>query len=185
MQVGEPVRFARPVQLADGAHDARFVVTHVDAGETPGASMFFCEHQTRDLVWRPEWQSHPIGATAIAGLTATHPDPQQAAARYRRLVGDVRVHTERGRADVAFGTCTMTIVPPADAPALSAGVAPAPSKEAVRLVGITLAVADIARAAAYLDREKIPYTATRESLVVHPSGTHGVVLTLAGQGVRR
>src|SRR5262249_13945316 len=102
VKVGEPVRFSRPVALADGTHDARFVVTHIDAGETPCAAMFFCQHLTRDVVWRPEWQRHANGATGIAGLLAAHPEPEQAAAKYRRLVGDARVSTSRERADIAF-----------------------------------------------------------------------------------
>src|SRR5262249_11802749 len=42
--IGEPVRFSRPVALADGTHDAKFVVTRIDDSETPGANMFFCQH---------------------------------------------------------------------------------------------------------------------------------------------
>jgi len=179
LQVGEPIRFSRPVVLADGTHDAKFVVTHIGGNETPGAAMFFCQHLTRDVVWRPEWQRHANGATGIAGLLAMHPDPEQAAARYRRLVGDARVRAEKGRAEVAFGSCTMTIVLPGDAAAAAAGVAPAPSQETVRLVGMTIAVADLAQTAALLQREKIAHTASRESLVVHPAAAHGAVLTFA------
>jgi hypothetical protein len=171
--------------LADGTHDAKFVVTHVDASETPGAAMFFCQHLTRDLVWRPEWQRHAIGATGIAGLLVVHPDPEQAAAPYRRLVGDARVRASRERADIEFGRCIMTIVPEAVAAGLCAGVAPAPSQQPIRLVGFTLTVANLADAAALLTRERIAHTATREQLVVHPAETHGVVLVLAGEGAQR
>jgi catechol 2,3-dioxygenase-like lactoylglutathione lyase family enzyme len=177
LKVGAPVRFSRPVALADGTHDAKFVVTHIDASETPGASMFFCQHLTRDLVWRPEWQRHANGATGIAGVLAVAPDPAAVAARYRRLVGEGRVAIVPGRATVAFGDCAMTIVPEAAAAALSAGVAPAPAAAPVRLVGFTLRTADLAGAAALLARAGIAHTAAPGMVVVHPAAAHGAVLS--------
>lgn len=178
LAVGEAVRFARPVDLPEGTREARFVVTHLDPRETPGASMFFCEHLTRDVVWRPEWQRHDIGAIAIAGLLAIHPNPAEAGLRYQRLVGADRVKQGQGRVDVAFGRCVMTIVEPGRVASLSAGIEPAPSRASARLVGMTLRVADLAAARAHLGRNGIAHVDGEGRLVVPPAETHGVILNL-------
>lgn len=177
--VGEAVRFARPVDLPDGRREARFVVTHLDPRETPGASMFFCEHLTRDVVWRPEWQRHKNGAIAIASLLAVHPQPAEAALRYERLVGADRVKQGRGRADVEFGRCVMTIVEPGDVEELSAGIAAAPSRVPARLVGMTLRVADLAQTRAHLKAAGVAHVEAPGRLVVPPAETHGVILGLS------
>lgn len=176
LRVGEAVHFSRPVDLPEGRRDASFVVTHVDAAETPCASMFFCQHLTRDVVWRPEWQRHANGAVGIASLLAVHPDPAQAAPAYRRLVGDGRVALRGDRLDVAFGRCTMIIVRPEHVPALSSGIAPARSAAATRLVGITLRVTDVGATRAYLAGQGIATGGSDAQVVVPPASTHGVIL---------
>lgn len=66
-----PNDFARPVMLAGAAQDARFRVTMVRPEITPGLIIFFCQHKTPHLVWRPECMNHPNGATAIRGVRLT------------------------------------------------------------------------------------------------------------------
>ncbi len=56
-----PKSFSRPVQLADGTHDAKFRTAHLKDDVFPGGRVYFCEHQTPELVWRPEWQDHDNG----------------------------------------------------------------------------------------------------------------------------
>ena len=67
--VGLPVlpvqSFSRPVALQGGTRDARFRTTRLDPDQVAMGRVYFCEHLTPDLVWRPEWQSHPNGALAI------------------------------------------------------------------------------------------------------------------------
>ena len=53
-----PKAFHRPVSLPDGEVDARFRTVAVRPGIFPAGRVYFCEHGTPELVWRPEWQSH-------------------------------------------------------------------------------------------------------------------------------
>jgi hypothetical protein len=50
---------------------ARFRLVQIDG--TPG--VFVCQHLTRELVWRREWQAHANGAAELVGisLAATKP----------------------------------------------------------------------------------------------------------------
>ena len=60
-----PKSFSRPVELPDGTFDACFRTVHVRHDAFPGGRVYFCEHGTPELVWRPEWQSHGNGALAM------------------------------------------------------------------------------------------------------------------------
>ena len=52
---------ARPVEVAGGASAlARFRLVQVSR------EVFLCQHLTRELVWRCEWQAHANGATELA-----------------------------------------------------------------------------------------------------------------------
>lgn len=83
-----PKSFSRPVTLADGQQgDACFRTVTVPAERFPAGRFYFCEHQTPDLVWRPEWQSHRNGATGFAGLTIATSDSSGDAALVAAILG--------------------------------------------------------------------------------------------------
>lgn len=81
----DPVDFSRPVALDGGSRDARFRITQIDPARTPGAKLFACEHFTRELVWRPEWQQHANGARALAAVALLADDVAAAAKPYAKL----------------------------------------------------------------------------------------------------
>ena len=73
-----PLALARPVA---GLGEARFTLVQLPPTETPGFRSFLCQHHTREIVWRPEYQRHVNGVTGIKSVTIATPDP----ARYARL----------------------------------------------------------------------------------------------------
>ncbi len=77
-----PMEFSRPVELPGGTRDAAFRVVQMPVGLTAGARMFFCQHFTRDVVWRPDCLSHTIGATGIAAIAVVADDPATAVRSY-------------------------------------------------------------------------------------------------------
>lgn len=79
-----PLDFARPV---GNLGDARFRIVQLPPDASPGCRMFACQHFTRELVWRPEYQSHANGALEIAALAVVAEDPAAAAARYGQVLG--------------------------------------------------------------------------------------------------
>ena len=62
-----PMDLSRPVE----GGVARFRLVQIEGV----ASVFVCEHQTPELVWRPEWQRHANGASELIGaaLAANRP----------------------------------------------------------------------------------------------------------------
>jgi catechol 2,3-dioxygenase-like lactoylglutathione lyase family enzyme len=66
-----PLALSRPVQ---DLGEARFTLVQLPPAQTPGFRAFVCQHHTRDIVWRPEYQSHPIGAERIADIIVAADD---------------------------------------------------------------------------------------------------------------
>lgn len=88
---GVPVQpvdhFSRPVELPDGRHDARFNVLRLTPRTVFDGRLYFCEHLTPELVWRPEWQQHPNGAAAIARVVVQVRDAAAVAQWFERMFG--------------------------------------------------------------------------------------------------
>jgi len=73
-----PLALSRPVK---DQGEARFTLVQLPPTETPGFRTFLCQHHTREIVWRPEYQRHANGVRGISSVSIATPD----AARYIRL----------------------------------------------------------------------------------------------------
>lgn len=82
-----PVDFDRPVELDGEMRVAAFTTVRIAAEHLPAGRVYFCEHKTPSLVWQPQWQSHPNGASALVALALVAPDPREQAARLAGLLG--------------------------------------------------------------------------------------------------
>lgn len=80
-----PVDFSRPVILPEGTRDASFRIVHLPSEVSPGSRTFVCQHFSRDVVWRPEYVTHPLGVTGIAGLAVISGDVPGTAEKYAAL----------------------------------------------------------------------------------------------------
>ncbi|MBE0623951.1 MAG: VOC family protein [Burkholderiales bacterium] len=81
----DPVDFSRPVQLSGETKIASFRITQLGLEQTPGGQVFLCQHFTRDVVWRPEYQTHANTATGLAALAIVSADVSATARAYERL----------------------------------------------------------------------------------------------------
>jgi hypothetical protein len=104
--------FSRPVTLGGARRDARFRTTRLDPDRIAIGRVYFCEHLTPDLVWRPEWQTHPNGACAISRVVVATADPQQTAVLFRDLFGGKAIAERNGRHVMTAGTAEVELVPP-------------------------------------------------------------------------
>jgi hypothetical protein len=100
------------VALDGVARDARFRTTRLDPAQVAMGRVYFCEHQTPDLVWRPEWQTHPNGACAIARVVVATADPQRTARLFRGLFGDEIVADRNGAQIIAAGAAQVELSTP-------------------------------------------------------------------------
>jgi catechol 2,3-dioxygenase-like lactoylglutathione lyase family enzyme len=85
----QPVqRFSRNVDLPGGARgEARFNVIRVEPRAVFDGRVYFCEHMTPDMIWRPEWQAHPNGAIALARIALSARNPDGIAEHFDRMFG--------------------------------------------------------------------------------------------------
>ncbi len=165
-------RFARPVMVAEQAAEARFAAAYVPGRLTPAAPMFFCQHFTPELVWRPEWQHHPNGVIAVVEVLALAADPAATARGYAPLVGTDRIDG----ALIHLGPHTLHIATADAITAWAAGVAPSPAHTSPRLAGVALRVANLATTALHLQAAAVPYALTGDAIVVGPESACGVIV---------
>jgi hypothetical protein len=104
--------FSRPVVLGGETRDARFRTTRLDADKIAMGRVYFCEHLTPELVWRPEWQSHPNGAHAIARVVVATTDPLHTAGLFHDLFGSDAVGASDGQQVMIAGTARIELTPP-------------------------------------------------------------------------
>jgi glyoxalase-like protein len=104
--------FSRPVVLDGATGDARFRTTRLDPAQVAMGRVYFCEHQTPDLVWRPVWQTHPNGASAIARVVVASADPPRTAMLFRDLFGGDAVADHERRCVMAAGAAQIELVAP-------------------------------------------------------------------------
>lgn len=82
----QPVQhFSRPVEVDGAVRDARFGTVRLVHGQFAAGRVYFCHHETPELVWRPQWLGHANGATGVAGLTVVSQDPEQTRQQYAKL----------------------------------------------------------------------------------------------------
>jgi len=108
----QPIAFSRPVELPEGTGEAGFAIVQLALDDDIGVKAFVCRHATPELVWRPEWQAHPNGAEALAGVTLAVADPATIADELARLFGERAVARGRDRLDVATGSVPLHVLGP-------------------------------------------------------------------------
>jgi hypothetical protein len=104
-----PKAFSRPVDIDGAAAEARFRTVHCHKAAFPEGRVYFCEHGTPEFVWRPSWQSHANGVTAMCEIVLGAAAPQAVAERYGRLLAQTPVAIEDGF-QVAFQDCQLQIL---------------------------------------------------------------------------
>jgi catechol 2,3-dioxygenase-like lactoylglutathione lyase family enzyme len=173
----DPVDFSRPVRLSEGTREARFRITQLAPDQTPGGHVFLCEHFTRDVVWRPEYQSHRNGATALAAVAIVADDVAATARAYERMF-DTRAQAIAEGLLVETGSAPVAVV---TAPALARrlpGIGSSP-RLAPKLGALFVRVADRSAAADALAAGGIQHARMPDgSLAVGPETAHGIALVL-------
>ncbi len=107
-----PKAFTRPVVLPEGEKDASFRTVAVRDGVFPGGRVYFCEHHTPELVWRPEWQSHGNGGQAMPDFVIASTNHQEEAEAFAKLLRS-NVSGDGDSLGVGFKGGQLTIMSPA------------------------------------------------------------------------
>ena len=142
--------FSRPVALDGATRDARFRTTRLDPDKVDMGRVYFCEHQTPDLVWRPEWQTHTNGACAIARVVVATAEPRHTARLFRGLFGDDAIADRDGSQIISAGNARVELFTP-DAIAAEFGEAAAePAGRTEYMAALGIRVRSLPEARRYL-----------------------------------
>src|SRR4051794_29995607 len=144
--------FSRPVDLDGVRRDARFRTTRLDPGKIAMGRVYFCEHLTPELVWRPEWQAHPNGARAIARVVVATGEPHRTASLFAALFGPRTFRPDSaveagGRCVVEAGSARVELATPSAIAAEFGEAAADPSGRAEYLASLALRVGSLAETA--------------------------------------
>ncbi|MSP02411.1 MAG: VOC family protein [Acetobacteraceae bacterium] len=107
-----PEQFSRPVALPEGSRDAVFRTVRLMPGMVPAGRLYFCQHLTRDLVWRDEWRHHANGATGIARAVIVAKDPLDLGELFGRMFGPDSVRPIEGGRALTVGVSRFDVVTP-------------------------------------------------------------------------
>ncbi|MSP96345.1 MAG: VOC family protein [Betaproteobacteria bacterium] len=113
--VGAPQPLARKLTLPGSAieQEARFTTLRFPRGALQGGRLYYCRHETPQLVWHAPFQSHANTALGIASFTIAVPDPIAEIARYERILDTRAQIGADGSARIQLGHATLELLTPA------------------------------------------------------------------------
>jgi hypothetical protein len=179
--VEPPMQFSRPVELADGPHDATFRTVRLTPGTVPAGRLYFCHHFNRDLVWRDEWRHHANGTIGVARAVIAARDPSALAALFTRMFGAEAVQSVADGCTLAVGLSRFDVVTPAELTRLYGDAAAASDGRDEFMAALTLRTRSLAQAAAALAAGHIRGVRRDADRIVVPAAeAFGVTLEFCG-----
>lgn len=175
-----PRAFHRPVTAGGNAlGDARFRTLRIRADRIPNGRVFFCQHETPELVWRPEWQHHPNGVTGIAEYVYVTAEPAASARLLEQAFGPGAAQQVQDGVAVAAGRASVLYLTPTGVQARF-GVDAAPLiAGGERAAALTLRTDALARVAQVLEGAGVAHHVHKSRIVVPPAETGGLILAFA------
>jgi hypothetical protein len=146
--INKPMQFTRPVALPEGAQDATFRTAHLQARASGLGRLYFCQHLTRDLVWRDEWRHHANGALGVARAVIAAADPAGLGALFATMFGADAVRAIEGGCTLAAGLARFDIVTPETVAARFGAAAPDGGGRSEYMAALTLRTLSLQMAAA-------------------------------------
>jgi hypothetical protein len=122
--VEPPRQFSRPVETAGEPRDAMFRTTDVSRSAAPVGRLYFCQHLTRDLVWRDEWRRHANGAVGIARAVIAAEAPETLGGLFARMFGRDAVRATDDGCSLILGLSRFDVVNPGALWEMFGGAAP-------------------------------------------------------------
>ena len=122
--IDPPQQFSRPVDIAGGMRDAMFRTTRLPRDAAPGGRLYFCQHLTRDVVWRDEWRHHANGAVGVTRAVIAAEDPHVLGDLFARMFGARSVRPTDDGCSLALGLSRFDVVTPMALWEMFGGAAP-------------------------------------------------------------
>ncbi len=119
-----PQQFSRPVEVGGALRDAVFRTTRLPRSATPAGRLYFCQHLTRDLVWRDEWRRHANGSVGIARAVIAAEVPETLGTLFAQMFGRDTVRATDDGCSLILGLSRFDVVHPGALWEMFGGAAP-------------------------------------------------------------
>jgi hypothetical protein len=124
VSIDPPQQFSRPVQVADETRDAAFRTTRLPRSASAAGRLYFCQHLTRDLVWRDEWRHHANGAVGVARAVIAAEEPEILGGLFAQMFGPQTVRATDDGCALILGLSRFDVVHPGALWEMFGGAAP-------------------------------------------------------------
>ncbi|HBK08480.1 MAG TPA: VOC family protein [Acetobacteraceae bacterium] len=122
--IDPPQQFSRPVLAGGETRDAVFRTTRLPRSAVAAGRLYFCQHLTRDLVWRDEWRHHANGAIGIARAVIAAEEPEILGGLLAHMFGPNTVRATDDGCSLSLGLSRFDVVHPAALWEMFGGAAP-------------------------------------------------------------
>lgn len=169
--------FHRPVAAVDGEiRDARFRTVRIASQAIPNGRVFFCQHETPDLVWQAPMQRHPNGVTGVAEYVYLCHDPVADAAILTQAFGESSITPAEGGLCLVAADARVLFLDAREIEARFGQDVAAFSSQGDRAVALTLRVTELDQVRRVLRESGIEAREHHGRLIVAPAQACGVIL---------
>lgn len=111
----EPRALARKLTLPGSSveDEARFTTVRLPRGALAGGRLYYCHHETPQLIWYPPFQIHRNGALGIASFTIAVAEPTREITKYERILDRQATIGSGGSARIRMGRAQLELLTPA------------------------------------------------------------------------
>jgi len=169
-------QFSRPVELSGGPRDATFRTVRLQPGVVAAGRLYFCQHLTRDLVWRDEWRHHANGTIGVLRTVIADRDPAALGALFARMFGAEAVRQTPDGCSLLLGLARFDVVTPAALRREFGEAAPDGGGRDSFMAALTLRTRSLDAAAAALERGAVTVQREADRIVVPAASAFGATL---------
>ena len=174
--VEPPQQFSRPVDLPGGPRDATFRTVRLPADAVAAGRVYFCQHLTRDLVWRDEWRHHANGTVGIARAVIAARDPSVLGDLFARMFGADAVRRVPDGCCLVLGLAQFDVLSPAALARAFGDAAPDGGGRDQFMAALTLRTRSLDTAATALEAGGVAARREADRIVVPAAAAFGVAL---------
>lgn len=177
---GKPVTdwrdFSRPVEVDGEQKPASFRTFHIGGDTISNGRLFFCQHNTPELVWRPIDQSHPNSALNISDVFIVSRSPQTITELLDGFPTAAAPQINKDGISIQAGVVTIHLISEASALARFGSAIPQGFEGNERKVALGLKVRSLKTAADALALGGFSPQPFEDGLLVEAKAANGVAL---------
>jgi hypothetical protein len=113
LNMQEPQSFSRPVTIGGAEQLARFRTVRTAPDVFEAGRVYYCQHDTPELVWRREWMSHANACQGLSELVVVTTSIETDASRYAKAAQAPANHWDSGVWVIDLGRFRITLMSPA------------------------------------------------------------------------